>query len=253
MKRAHLLPVVVILLGAGCATVHPGNYAIPLDMAGGYRGPTTALGLVISGREITRLATPSVGAVEVTIENRSADWIHIGRVALDFQNQEANQLVTTPPDADAANWAQAVAQRDAIELTNRNNALAGVAVAGGVAARIAGGSSHHHRSGAGAIGAVVALGALLALTAMAVDDDVQRAEQVSFLPQNHLLVAPFGIPPGLFVKKWIALTTAAPGIPCLDAFILAYDTTAGRHERVRLQFRTPDGTSSWQRATCARR
>jgi hypothetical protein len=243
MKLARVL---LVLVGTGCATVHSGEYAVPLDVPGGYHGPTTAGGLLISGREITGVATPSVGAVEVTFENRSRDWIRIEVVRLDFHNDAANQLVTTPADADARNWAQAVAQRDAIELTNRKNALAGVAVAGHVVA------SMGDHSAVGALGAMVALGALIGLAATAIDEDVQNAERVSFLPQDHLLVVPFAIAPGLFVKKWIALTTVAPQIPCLDSFILSYDIAGGRHERVRLHFRDPDGYSSWQRGICRR-
>jgi hypothetical protein len=199
---------------------------------------------VISGREISKLATPSVGAVEVTFENTSAGWVHIGRVALDFQNEAANQLVTTPAEGDARNWARAVAQRDAIELNNRRNALAGAAVAGEVVASVG------DRSPLGALGAVVALGALVGLLATDIGENVDRVEQVAFEPENNLLVVPFSIAPGLFVRKWIALTTSAPQIPCLDTFILAYDTTAGRHERVRLRFRFRDGLSSWQRQAC---
>lgn len=244
MKPALLIS---ILAGTGCATVHSGEYAIPLDARGGYQGPTTAAGLLISGREITRVATPSVGAVEVTFENRSGDWIRVEEVRLDFHNEAANQLVTTPPDTDARAWAQAVSQRDAIELVNRQKALAGVAVAGRVVASIG------HRSPVGALGAVVALGALIGLAATSIDADVQNAERVSFLPQDHLLVVPFALPPGLFVKKWIALTTAAPQIPCLDSFVLSYAISDGRHERVFLHFRSLDGASSWQSRACRQR
>jgi len=242
MKLAHLVSV---LAGAGCATVHSGEYAFPLDIPGGYHGPTTPAGLLISSREITSVATPSVGAVEVTFENRSSDWIRVEGVRLDFRNDAANELVTTPADADAWNWAQAVAQRDAIELTNRQNALAGAMVAGRVVASIG------RRSPVGALGAMFALGALIGLAATSIDADVQNAERVSFVPRNHLLVVPFTIASGLFVKKWIALTTTAPQIPCLNSFILAYDISGGRHERVSLHFRSPSDISSWQRRACA--
>jgi hypothetical protein len=243
-----LLILLAVGLTAGCATVHSGEYGVPLDVPGGYHGPTTAGGLLISSREITSVATQRVGAVEVTFENRSSCWIQISRMALDFQNEAANQLVTTPADADARSWAEAVAQRDAIAMVNRKNALAGALIAGDVLAHAGG-----HRSTAGTVGAVIALGALIGLAAAAADEETESAQRVSFLPQDHLLVVPFAIPPGLFVKRWIALTTESPQIPCLDRFILRYDTTAGRHERVYLRFRGPEISSGWQPWACRRR
>jgi hypothetical protein len=247
MRLANLLP---LFLGAGaavvpgCATIHAGEFAMPLDASGRWTGkPATALGLVISGRELTHMATASIGAVEVTIENTSSRWVEIGEVGLDFQNETANRLVSTPPDADARSWAQAVAQRDAVDLTNRTNALAGVAFAG----RAISGSRDH---GLAAFGALLAMGALIGLIATAANADVDSAEQVAFVPENHLLVAPFSIAPGYFVKRWIALTTDDPHIPCLHAFIFSYATRSGQRERVRLRFRDPDGASVWQRRLC---
>jgi hypothetical protein len=246
-------PRSLLLLGlaAGCASVHPGEYAIPLGVP--YRGPATPMGLVISGRELTRLATPAVGAVEVTFENTSPETIQIGGVYLDFQSEPANQLVATPPDEDAQAWARSVAEHDAVQMSNRAHALAAVADFGQVVA--SSGHHHHHHAGHGsspaaAIGAVLAVGALVALVALAAQDEAERTEQVAFAPETHLLVTPFAIPPGQFVRRWIALDTAAPEIPCLTFFTLAYDTTSGRHERVRLHFRNPDGASPWQRRAC---
>jgi hypothetical protein len=210
------------------------------------------MGLVISGRELTPLATPSVGAVEVTFENTSPQTIQIGGVYLDFQSEAANKLVATPPDEDAQAWARSVAEHDAVEMRSRTQALAAVSDFGQVVARS---GYHHHHAGHGsspaaAIGAVLAVGALVALVALAAQDEAERTEQVEFTPENHLLVTPFAIRPGQFVRRWIALDAAAPEIPCLTFFTLAYDTTSGQRERVRLHFRNPDGASPWQRRAC---
>ncbi len=240
----------LLAVAAGCATVHPGEYAVPLDAP--YRGPVTPAGLTISGRELTHLASPGVGAVEVTFENTSPDAIGIASVALDFRNEAANQLVTTPPDEDAQAWARSVAEHEAVQLNNQVHALAAVADLGRVVAST---GHHHHHYGhhgsnpAAAIGALVAVGALIAVIAVA-SEQAQHSEEVSFAPESHLLVTPFVIPRGGYVRRWIAFDTQAPEIPCLTSFVLAYDTTSGRHERVRLHFRNPDGASPWQRRVC---
>jgi hypothetical protein len=247
--KGTFIALVVSVLGAGCASIHPGEYALPLDRLH-YEGPRTGLGLVISSRELNRMATPTIGTVEVTFENTTPEMIHIERVGLDFQNEAANQLVATPPDGDARAFAQAIAHRDAIELTNRKRALAGVAVAGEVMASV--GSHHHDSSAVGAVGAMLALGAFVALAAAEVEEENDSLERVSFAPEDHLLVVPFAIPPGAFVRRWIALTTAAPEIPCLTSAILSYETTSGGRERVRIRIREGVAGSMWQSARCRR-
>jgi hypothetical protein len=240
---------IVALLGAGCASIHPGLYAVPLDQLH-YDGPRTRAGLVISSRELTRMATPMVGTVEVTLENTSQEMLHITRVGLDFQNEAANQQVVTPPDGDARAFAEAVAHRDAIELTNRKNVLTGVAVAGELMATT---GNYHAADASNVVGAVLAVGAVVGLLAMAAEAETDSLENVSFEPEHHLLVVPFAIPPGAFVRRWIALSTAAPQLPCLSSAIMSYDTAEGAHERVRLTIRDMTSGSMWQSRQCRTR
>jgi hypothetical protein len=69
-------------------------------------------------------------------------------------------------------------------------------------------------------------------------------------PDQHLLTTPFRVPPGLFTKRWILLSTPddPPG-RCIDSMILTYET--GDHEigRVSLPFKV--SPTDWQPRACS--
>jgi hypothetical protein len=66
-------------------------------------------------------------------------------------------------------------------------------------------------------------------------------------PDQHLLSVPFSIPPGLFIKRWILLSTPdnPPG-GCIDSMVLSYETSDHATGRVLLSFKIP--ASPWQPA-----
>jgi hypothetical protein len=99
------------------------------------------------------------------------------------------------------------------------------------------------------VGAVVAVGSLAALAGTQIDADIQRVQ--SPYPSEHLLTAPFSIPPRLFTKRWIALNTkGTEGTACVRAMLVDYETDRGQRERVWLKFRRPGTRSDWQREFC---
>jgi hypothetical protein len=68
-------------------------------------------------------------------------------------------------------------------------------------------------------------------------------------PDQQLLTTPFRIPPGLFAKRWILLSTPdnPPG-GCVDSMILSYETSDHATGRVLLRFKS--NWSDWQRQAC---
>jgi hypothetical protein len=237
-----------LVLAFACAdcTQFPGQHAaIPVD-AQGHLGASEATpsGLIVRGDELTRYSSRYFGALVVTFENRTADWVRVERVSLDFQSVPHNDGIFIPWGDDLASWASATEQRDAIREANADAAL-GVLALGGMVAATAGG-----RGPAGRVGGVVALGSIVALAANHDEAGLSGALQAQPFGEGHLLTVPFSVPPGLFVRKWIVLNTRGTGLPCLASVLISYDVVGRGTERVELSFRSGSTRSEWQADVC---
>jgi hypothetical protein len=233
-----------IALAAGCAELHSGAYAVPVDAAGRL-APTAGLksGLRISGRQVSDLSSRYFGAIEVTFENRSSEWVRIQQAGLDFGTPRRNGRVSVTAGEDLQRWQEGTQRRNAIRDANQATAL-DLLLFGAAVATVAGG-----RSAAGAGAAAVCAGAALALGTRELQDRAAGAETVALYPANHLLSLPFSVPPGLAIKRWVVLNTgAAADRDCIRHAELAYVTDRALQERVRLSF--TDHGSEWQRLAC---
>jgi hypothetical protein len=236
-----------LLFGAwavcGCATVSSAEPAVPVDEHGRLsKSEVTASGLRVSGEELSALSSPYFGALEVTFENESAAWVHIEHVRLDF-GRKVNDRVLLPWGEDIRSWYDATIQRNRIRATNRELALGVVALTGLAAAQFG-------SDGVQKAGGLVAVGALGTLAGEARQEAVQSAERVRFFPDDHLLAGPFGVPPALFVKRWIVLNTQdSANAPCIERVMITYVLRDHRYERVLLKFKRP---TEWQRSACAK-
>jgi hypothetical protein len=236
---------------SGCATVNSGDYGVALDDTGHPRSAAPKdERLKISAGELSGLASPYFGVVEVTFENNSPAWIEIDHIDLDFGTADKNKSVLIPWGDDIDAWEQATIQRNAIRVANTETAL-GVLAIGGLVARSAAGN-HQVR----ALGGTVALGALAALDVKAAEAAADATRDPSRFPPTHLLSMPLRIPPGLFAKRWLLLYTAAQPLGgCIDSVILGYETADHEHGRVLVRFRGYAGdwqSSEWQPKSCAR-
>src|SRR6218665_294721 len=70
---ALLLP----LVGGGCAHVHEGKIAEPINQIA--NGPPSAAGLKVSGKRVKLDGMPTFDLIEITLENESLDWFRINR------------------------------------------------------------------------------------------------------------------------------------------------------------------------------
>lgn len=204
-------------------------------------------GLALSSEELRTYASAYFGMVEITFENKTAEWIHIDRVSLDFGGGAKSDAVVLPDGADLDAWYEATQQRNDIRDTNAATAL-GALFAVGQAAAVVGALSGERE--VAAAGGALALGTATAALIDAQDRRVQRAEGVRLLPQSHLSSVPFAVPPGLFTKKWVLLQTRSRAAPCINTMLLDYDTRERGRERALLTFRTDFDSSEWQRSSC---
>lgn len=230
---------------SGCATVQSARHAYPIDEQGHVsKNAVTRSGLVVSGEELTDLASPNFGALELTFENTSTDWRRIRRVSLDFGGATNNQFIRIPWGDDIRAWYDATVQRSRIHATNRRLATGAVALAGMTVATTSSNET------ARAVGGIAALGALAGLLAEQSSAAVSSAERVAFFPENHLFAGPFAVPPNLFTKKWVTLNTPGGNVPCIDYLVLTYEFDDRPFERVFLYYKSH---SDWQREACLRK
>jgi hypothetical protein len=235
---------IALLSAAGCAEIHSGAYAFPVDTAGRI-APREHLrsGLLISSRQVSDLSSRYFGAVEVTFENRSSEWVRIQQVALEFGSPERNAAVAITAGEDLQRWQEGTQRRNDIRDANRATATE-LLLFGAVVATAAGG-----RSPVGAAGALVGAGTAAAMTASEMEGRASAAETVSLYPAHHLLTLPFSVPPGLAIKRWVVLNTPARrALGCISHADLMYTTDRDLNERVRLSFGAP--SSEWQRGAC---
>jgi hypothetical protein len=229
----------------GCATISSAELAVPVDERGKLsKSKVTASGLRVSGEELSALASPYFGALEITFENQSSNWVHVQGVHLDFGGEAHNRTVLIPWGEDIRSWYESTLQRNEIREANRELALGAVELTGLLAAGFA-------KDGLRKAGGLVAAGALGTAVADAAVGAAQSAENVHIFPDNHLLAGPFGVPPALFAKRWIVLNTQdAAKASCIDRVLITYEFPDRRYERVLLKFKRP---TEWQRDACERK
>jgi hypothetical protein len=238
-------------LGAvGCASVGNQYVATPVDQRS--RSEAERSGLRLSAEETPELSSPYFGVIQLTVENRGAEFLRVDAVSLDFGGPEHNRHLSVPLGADLASWAAATAQRSAIRQYNTQLALGTLALFGAVASAV---GDAHGQPGIAALGAGTSLLALTALTVSELDAHRQELQTRGLLPDGHLLAVPFSVPPALFATKWIVLRSndAFPG--CTDSMNVAIHLQGGGNwQQLRTRFRNAArGRSEWQAAACRKR
>ena len=237
--------MVIAMFALGCATVGSGTQAVIIDENGKpvSRARQTGEPRVTAG-ELTELSSAHFGALEITFENTSSEWIRISEVQLDFGSPALNESIFIPAGEDLQSWQDAISTRNAIRQVNHETAIGLIALGAAVLGAVS------DRGSAGeAVGGMALAGAVATLSVGQYQDRVSDAKSVKLFPSSHLLAGPFGVPPGLFVKRWVVLNTrGAAAKRCIRSAFLNYDTQALGRRRVLLNYR--DGVSEWQENAC---
>jgi hypothetical protein len=266
----------VACLACGCATTEDIRYGVPLDAANRPQAAAAPPPLVVRASEAPTYSTSYLGLVEVTFENHTGVWKQVDRVALDFGSPAKNQTVTIASADDIDAWERAIALllgQGNPAMTAMRTAIEGLGA--GPADRLTAWLGQRERAAvpAGAAGAPVAAGATpvaagatpvaagatpvaAGATPVAAGAAPVAAGAATITvpatpsyPEQHLLTTPFRVPPGLFTKRWILLSTPdnPPG-GCVDSMILSYETSDHASGRVLLPFKV-NGTD-WQAGAC---
>ena len=218
----------LVLGAAGCASIHGGPMAVAVDEEGHSLRPAAESHLRISARQLPLLSSCHFGAVEVTFENRSADWISVGQIELDFGRRHSGGQVRLPERPQVRTWLEATLQRNLI--------------------RYAAGTTLEQPD-------MLALG-VLRVGWNASDEPGPGVQPpptdlttiVAHALDSHLLAVPFSVPPGLFIKKWVLLQSDSAAVTRpLSSAILTYRFADETAARVRMDLSDATGTSEWQR------
>jgi hypothetical protein len=244
--------LVSLLLTSACATVEPGTPAVVTDTpARPGEMAMTAAGLRVSSRQLSTLASPSFGVVEVTFANPSGQWVRMRKIGIDFGSPTRNQRVQIPWGTDLQSWHKATEQRNAIRDANSRTALEAIAIVGAVTAGVGAVTVGVGGARTAIVGGLLEVGAGGALVAQDIVRRADAAESVQPLPEDHLLSVPFSVPPGLFTKKWIVLNSRPQepgGHDCIESATLSYETADGKKGEVVVSF--GDHGSEWQSYAC---
>lgn len=191
---------------AGCASIHPGIMATPLDESGAAMSlDTTPRGLTVSCDVDDDLSSEYFSLVSVTIENQTSDWIVIPEVNLSFESEHMASVVRIPAGGDLVQWYDSTIELKRINDHNRSVLLGSLIVAGSVVGAAGSASDSDAGKAVAAVGHLVAAGAATASIVEEVDQTLDQVENAQIYPGNHLLSGNLKVPPGLFVRKFLVL------------------------------------------------
>lgn len=242
MNYLFILLLPFALFVSGCATIHgAGTYAAPVNgnltpdsFSADLKGSsdkTTEKGLLVSGSENSSLSSEYFTLVDFTFENKSAEWLKVTTVAVDFGSEKANSEIRFPVGQDLMDWAQSAQQIKAIRNYNMQMAL-GVAAGAGVAMSASGSKSTSNA------GTAMAVGSGMVLAADNIGNKLDSLQRARVIPEDHLLSGNFSIPPGLFKRKWLTLYAKRPNdIPFINKMALTLTYDNGSTETVILKLR----------------
>jgi hypothetical protein len=238
-KSAYIL---LLLTLVGCASIHEGEYAKEIDKDGKViKGKVTRSGIVVSGSEVTHMASKHFTQLDFTFENTTSKWIEVDNITISYMNKKLNKLVKVPLGQKLGIWAKAAQQNASISDHNFNTVMAGIA---GVAA-IGGSFSKSRSTRQLALGLVSASGGALAYSE--IKNKLNTLQLSQIVPEAHLLNMPLYIPPGLHTKKWITIYLEDPyNAPYMDKVKVSYRINSKVKESILLELRSDNTGSRFQ-------
>ena len=159
-------------------------------------------GLIISGEEAETASTDYFGTLEFVFRNPTEEWIRVKKIKLSFGNEEIDKNIFIPVGDDLYNWQKAYLKEIEINNVNRNRFLATTAFLSGAVSIAANNNKTRDVANVALITSIAAT----ALNDINYSGKVEGIEKTIY-PEDHLLAGNFGIPPGMFVNKFIVINS----------------------------------------------
>jgi hypothetical protein len=194
-----------------------------------------SIGLVISSGLNDRYSSEYFGLIDITLENPTFHWVRIKNINIDFDDSTLNKNLMITSGNDLNDWRIASANKLALE--DYNSAVRN-AIWAGFAEGLAASASETKDKTAGAVESVVALGIAGSLTVSEYHKFKLENESSHAFPEDHIFFDKFGVPPGMFVRKWLLINSSTDlGKRYVYYCILEIETEDGQIGRYYLQFR----------------
>jgi hypothetical protein len=176
----------------GCATTHPGQIAVAIN-------GDPSLPLKVSAQTNDADMDSPYQLIQVTLENKSDNWVHI--VGAEVNTGAQTSGVSVVVGGDLLAWAEAMKASELVRRQNREAMQAGLLLLGGATA-VAGAVSGNNAATLG--GSAVFAGTTLWAVADELQTNRDTANGVAKTPSTHLYSATT-LPPRLFLRRWLLL------------------------------------------------
>jgi hypothetical protein len=197
-----------LMLSVGCAHVEadappPAAPAAPAAPAPAANLPPTTLR--VASDPIESLRSPYFSAMAFTFQNPSSDWHEVRRVSIEPERQLFGPALESLVGDRLRAWQLATREAQEGKEGARHPALETLAPEAPATSAAGGGEA-----------AAAAAG-----------------------PESYLLACPFTIAPGLFIRKWLVVYSAAADALLGQDLVLSYELENGKTERVLVQYPKP--------------
>jgi len=239
MKKYHLLLLVIL---TSCASIHDGHYAKEIGENGKVKkGKVTKSGIIVSGSEVTEMASNYFTQLDFTFENTTNKWIKVDKINISYENKKLDKLIKVPIGEKLSLWGKAAQQNKAIADHNFSMVMAGVVGA----AAVAGGFSQNIKTQKASLGLIGASSGALAYND--IKNKLNSLQLSKIVPESHLLKVPLYIPPGLHTKKWITIYLQDPyNSPYMDRVKISYRINGEKKESILIKLRRENTHSKFQ-------
>ena len=193
--------------------------------------------LKISSEIMYRYCTEYFGLVNVTFENKSADWVEVQSVDISFGNPEYDQKVAVVTGERLLAWYDSITAKLESDAFYSRLLLGTIITAGSVISRERGSD----------LAGAVALGSFGVLTIKELGAIKDRIELGQVVPRTHLLSGKFSVPPEFSASRWILFNTKKnDGLPVLTEFDITLALDGGRTQTEKTRFRRSSNSCTWQ-------
>ena len=197
-----------------CASTHPGT-------TGKSRTEPTKIPITISAQTIDNPDGETFELVEVTIENKSEDWVRINHTEVVISNPAESKL-SIVMDNDLRDWSEAMAARMRKDSYNQQLLQAGLILAG-VATAASGGKG----STLATVGGITVVGTYGWAVGDALEQSYNTATGVDKIPSNHLYRS-YSVPGKMFIRRWVLINK--PSKVVIKNLVLKIETVDGEKE-----------------------
>lgn len=216
--------------------------------AGDSTGPAAIL--AVSGKLNKDFSSEYFGYFDLTLENKSDEWLVVSKVNVTFVDSFQNEHIRFISGPKFTLWYQSMAKIIEIDEQNQKTAMATIAALGAGVAAFSGNRN------AQALGAAAAVGAGGAYLASEHGKRLDSLQNTRMYPENHLLGDSIVLPPGLFADRWLLVNSSRhEEMEYVTALEIELEMADGRKEKHVLEFRPQRSTSfpKWQREVFERK